>query len=222
VEQAAPKKPREVRCRLVLPVRVKGQQFLFSFQDGFSKGQRISAADALLKARRSDRSVTVEVPCGMHVHVRGDAADVWHPLEPVRGSGQPRKLPRGTWEDDDLLEQIKGLVGNVNNRDQLEAEAFDSVIRLAAKSSGRSLTSDESKALRRLIYGVGGYTNAQPGPAQRGRRQLGDDNPIRPAAPSVIARQILAWRYSLTDADVRRMQKSLRNKTRKPTEVIFR
>lgn len=138
-----------------------------------------------------------------------------------RGRGQPSKVQAGTWEDDDQLGiDVQRIVGQRDERAEVDVEAYGELKRLADRVLGRRLTSKEERILRRLCYGTGDGESAQPR-RTRGRPPMHDDEPRRAEKPSVIARQILVWRHNLTDPDVRRMQRSLRA-GRPAVKMIFR
>jgi hypothetical protein len=197
------------------------QQVLFSFDDHFPKDQRQAEAENVLAACRRGKSERAVVPAGMHVHVRERSDLPWHPIEPLRGRGQPPKVPAGTWEDDDqLAADVQDIIGRRDERAELDAEAYDDLKRLADRVLGRQLTSDEETILRRLCYGTGDAQLAKPRGA-RGRRPVHNDEPLRPEKANVIARHLLAWRHNVTDPDVRRMQRS-RREGRAGVKMIFR
>jgi hypothetical protein len=107
-----------------------------------------------------------------------------------RGRGRRPKATNGTWEDDDsLAADVSAIVGSRDERSEMGAEVYQSLERLTGRSLARRLTSEEKKILRRLFYGT---------------------PEVRPGKASVIVRQILVWRHNVTDPDVRRMQRSLR------------
>jgi hypothetical protein len=100
---------------------------------------------------------------------------------------------------------VRDIIGSRDERAELDAEDYRDLKRLANRVLARKLTSEEEMILRRLCYGTGDAQPAQPRRA-RGRRPAHDDEPLRPEKPSVIARHLLAWRFNVTDPDVRRMQ----------------
>jgi hypothetical protein len=138
-----------------------------------------------------------------------------------RGRGQSPKVSAGTWEDDDQLgADVQGIIGHRDERGELDAEAYGTLKRLADRVLGRPLTSDEEGTLRRLCYGTGDAQPTEPR-RTRGRPPMHDHEPRRPEKASVIARHLLVWRHKLTDPDVRRMQRSLRE-GRPRVKMIFR
>jgi len=162
---------------------------LFTFDDDFPKDERKPEAERVLAARLRGKTAQVVVSAGMHVHIRENKSLPWQPIEPQRGRGRPRKASAGTWEDDDLLAEVSEIVGSRDERAQLGAEVYEGLKVLTRRVLGRPVTSAEDKTLRRLFYGT---------------------SDVRPEKAGVIVRQLLVWRHHVSDPDVRRMQRSLR------------
>jgi hypothetical protein len=170
----------------------------FSFDKEFPEDQQQPEAEKVLAARRPGESRRVDLPVGMHVHVRGSADRPWSLIEPQRGRGRPPKRSNGTWEDDDLLSEVRAIVGSRSDRkddaDDDGADRLDALCRLASRElGGQELTPKQQRTLRKLLFG---------GDGRSGNRKSAEK-------ASVIERQLLVWRHGVTDPAVRRMQRSL-------------
>lgn len=167
---------------------------LFTFDDGFPKDQREDEAEKVLAARRRGQSTSVVVPDGMHVHMREGADREWHPIEPLRGRGQPPKTPAGTWEDDDLFDKVKAILGDLDERQHNGPEVADALCLLAREVLGRQRFKNEHRDVLRSL--------ALKATALK-------------VASLEITRQLRVWQHDLTDPAVRRMQ------SRKPVAHDF-
>lgn len=120
------------------------------------------------------------------------------------GRGQPRKLPNGTWEDDDLVTEVSAVIGRPSDRTCDGAALFEEMCALANRVLPKKLTSAQRRKLWTLIFG--------------GERR----KPRPPEKASVIVRQLRAWRHDLTDPQIRKMEASLNSKARPPVKMMFR
>jgi hypothetical protein len=113
-------------------------------------------------------------------------------------------VPAGTWEDDDdLLAEVSAIVGKDRRDRKVSGPAIVKELRsMAGRWLGRTLTAKEHDRLRALTLGQ-----------LKIRRALGRDDTVsrtQPLKASAIVRELLSWRHNVTDPDVRRLQRSLR------------
>jgi hypothetical protein len=178
---------------------------LVLFEDDFPIAKRkLSGEHAVNARRRGDMSIVI--PAGLHVYVR-EPGDVWELVSEVRGRGQPRKVPTGgaTIEDfQQLVADVKAIIGGCDERAELEAGGFDNLKHLAFGWLGIPVTQDrttknETTVLRRLCYG---------------------HRDVPPAKATVIARYLLARRHGMTDPAVRRLLRDRRGHPR-PSDILI-
>jgi hypothetical protein len=157
---------------------------LFTFDNDFSEEQRKPAAERVLAARARGKNAKVIVPEGMYVHVRQRADLPWHPIEPVRGRGQPPKTPAGTWEDDDLPDTVEAILGDPDDRADRGTEIREALCRVARDALGpERFTVEREDVLKLARKAIAGKI-----------------------ASLEIVRQLRVWQHDLTDPAVRRMQ----------------